>query len=65
MGLSFGQTQLNTMMDTKLQTGPLNPTEPIYYAVTGNFLATKVISSKPFAVAVEYFFEEAIMKNIG
>jgi hypothetical protein len=33
--------------------------------VTGKFLVTKAISSKPFPVAVEYFFEEAIMKNIG
>jgi hypothetical protein len=33
--------------------------------VTGKFLVTKAISSKPFPVAVEYFFEEVIMKNIG
>ena len=65
IGLSFGQTQLNTMMDTKLQTGPLNLTEPIYQAITEKFLATKAISSKPFPVTEEYFFEEAIMKNMG
>jgi hypothetical protein len=34
IGLSYGQTQLNTMMNTNLQTGPLNTTEPVYQAIT-------------------------------
>jgi hypothetical protein len=53
------------MMDTKLQTSSLNPTEPIYQVITGKFLATKELSFKPIPVTDEFFFEEAIMKNIG
>ena len=65
IGLSYGQTPLNTMMNTNLQTGLLNTTEPVYQAITGKFLATKEISINPFPVTEEYFFEDAIMKNIG
>jgi hypothetical protein len=50
---------------TKMETNSLNLSGPIYQAVTGTFLATKEVSSSPYIVTEESFFEEAVMKNVG
>ncbi len=39
--------------NTKLQTNSLNLSEPMYQAITGDFLATKELSSEPFHVTKE------------
>ena len=63
--LSFGQdSQLNSNA-TKLQINSLNLTEPIYQAITGEFLATRNLSSTPFPVTAESFFEESFMSDVG
>jgi hypothetical protein len=63
--ISFGQySQLNAN-DTKLKINSLNLTEPIYQAMTGEFLATRNLSSTPFPVTAESFFEESVMSNVG
>lgn len=63
--ISFGQYPQLNVKDTKLQINSLNLTEPIYQAITGEFLATKNLSSTPFPVIAEYFFEESVMSNVG
>ena len=64
IGLSIGQSSL-IVGDKVLPTNSLNLTEPIYQATAGKFLAAKDISTTPFKVTQESFFEEAAMKNIG
>lgn len=51
--------------DKNLQTNSFNLGEPIYQAITGKFLAAKDISSTPFKLTEESFFEESVMKNVG
>ena len=63
--ISFGQYSQLNVNDTKLQINSLNLTEPIYQAITGEFLATRNLSSTPFPVTAESFFEESVMSNVG
>lgn len=51
--------------DMNLKTNSLNLSEPVYQAITGEFLAAKDLSSTPFKVTEESFFEESVMKNVG
>lgn len=64
IGLSVGKPSLK-LGEKVLATNSLNLTEPVYQATTGKFLAAKDISTKPFKVTEESFFEDAVMKNIG
>ena len=64
MGVSFGISNLG-LNNTNLQTNSLNPSEPIYQAMTGEFLAAKDIATKPYKVAEESIFEQGAMSNVG
>ena len=64
IGLSVGKPSLK-LGEKVLATNSLNLTEPVYQATAGKFLAAKDISTKPFKVTEESFFEDAVMKNIG
>ena len=64
IGLSVGKPSLK-LGEKVLATNSLNLTEPVYQATAGKFLAAKDISTTPFKVTQESFFEEAAMKNIG
>ena len=63
--ISFGlDSQLNFEF-TKHQTNSLNLTKPVYQAITGEFLTSKNLSSTPFPVTAESFFEKSIMVDVG
>jgi hypothetical protein len=64
IGLSVVQSSLK-VGNKVLPTNSLNLTEPVYQATTGKFLAAKDLSTTPFKVTEESFFEEAVLKNIG
>jgi hypothetical protein len=64
IGASSGKPSLGSN-DTKLQTNSLYLSEPIYQAMTGKFLAAKDISTKPYKVTEESFFEHGTMLNLG
>lgn len=60
----FTYSQEISNFDT-IRTNKLNLSEPIYQALSGNFLAAKDLATKPFKVTEESFFEEGVMKNVG
>jgi hypothetical protein len=64
IGISYGNSSLG-LADTKLQTNSLYLSEPIYQAMTGKFLAAKDISTKPYKVTEESFFEQGAMMKVG
>ena len=64
IGLSVVQSSLK-VGNKVLPTNSLNLTEPVYQATTGKFLAAKDLSTTPFKVTEESFFEEAVLKNIS
>ena len=64
MAFAFGQSNFK-FDDMNLKTNSLNLSEPIYQAITGKFLAAKDLSTTPFKVAEESFFEESVMRNVG
>jgi hypothetical protein len=66
IGVSYGKASLG-LNDTKLQTqtNSLYLSEPIYQAMTGKFLAAKDLSTKPYKITEESFFEQGIMMNVG
>lgn len=64
IGNSYGIFNLG-FNNSKLQTNSLNPSKPIYQAITGDFLAAKNVSSKPHKITEESFFEKGIMINVG
>lgn len=63
-GVTFAKSNLG-LNDTELQTNSLYLSEPIYQAMTGKFLAAKDISTKPYKVTEESFFEQGAMMNVG
>jgi hypothetical protein len=64
VGISLAQVGLN-IGDTALPNNSFNVTAPIYQATSGKFLAAKDLSTTPFKVSQESFFEDAVMQNIG
>ncbi|MBA3978474.1 MAG: hypothetical protein H0X50_09845 [Nitrosopumilus sp.] len=48
MEFAFAQISQLNYVNTKLQTNSLNLSEPMYQAITGDFLATKELSSGHF-----------------
>jgi hypothetical protein len=62
--LSVGQSSLH-VGDKVIPTNSLNLSEPVYQAVTGKFLGSKVLSEAPFRVTQDSEIEQAVMKNIG
>jgi hypothetical protein len=64
VGISLAQDGLS-IAKTVLPNNSFNLTAPIYQASSGKFLAAKDLSTSPFKVSEESFFEEAVMNNIG
>lgn len=52
-----------SISDTR--TNSLNISEPVYQAISGNFVNTKELTTIPTLVTEESFLEEAIVQNIG
>jgi hypothetical protein len=44
---------------------PLNVTDAVYNANTSEFLGSKNISSTPYRITEEHYFEEGFLNNIG
>lgn len=62
--ISLAQVGL-TIGNTVMPNNSFNLTGPIYQATSGKFLAAKDLSTSPFKVSEESFFEDAVMQNRG
>jgi len=63
--IQYTHSQKISNLDDTVRTNVLNLSEPVYQALSGNFLAAKDLATKPSKVTEESFFEEGVMKNVG